>query len=185
MQAEISIVFSDRGTARRHAVSEQCWAGGDIFMFGLMGRQLSLLVVLLPLLLWLCSGCSYVQGDYAVDLPNGYSLVRSNSSDIAIFGPPELYSSRVVPPLIVSIGVHENLVFGKVGDSQDLWLRGQDDLAKAEKAEQEKARGYFLLNTKTHAVKRGLIKEGWLDALKEQGVDSEPALKKPNRGFRY
>ncbi|HUS47730.1 MAG TPA: hypothetical protein VM098_06405, partial [Phycisphaerae bacterium] len=48
-------------------------------------------------------GC-FIQGDYTVALPNGYILARSNSRDIAIFGPKELYHTQVVPPLIVSLG---------------------------------------------------------------------------------
>lgn len=139
-----------------------------------------LLVTVFPLalvcLLW---GC-VIQGDYQITLPNGYVLARANSYDIAIYGPEDISRVGVIPPLIVAIGVNGDLVFGKVEDSHNPWLLENEQLARDEKAEQEKARGYFLLNTKTHEVHLGLTKKAWMAALRDNGIHSEPQMAKPS-----
>ncbi len=133
------------------------------------------LVIMASLLL---PGC---HPDYDVDLPNGYLLVRSNSYDIAIFGPKGLGLHRVIPPLIVSIGVKDEFVFGIVADPSEPSFQEKTERAIAERAIREKARGYFLLNTKTHKVQVGLTKEAWLAALEKNGLQGEPKMRKPSR----
>ena len=140
-----------------------------------------------------CSGCDKVlehsmSGDYKVALPNGYALIRSNAYDVAIWNPEEgtyHQRSRIIAPLITGISVQGDWVLGLVEDSHNPWLLEKNERAKVEKAEQEKARGYFLLNTKTHNVQIGLTKETWLTVLKDNGIQSEPQLERPSRSFRY
>lgn len=152
-------------------------------MFWFIAKSLLVVMIfLLTLVFLLFLGC-FIQGDYQINLPNGYLLVRSNSYDISIFGPEESSHTRVIPPLIVAVGVSEDLVFGKVEDSHDPWLLDNDQLARDEKAEQEKAWGYFLLNTKTHDVQISLTKEAWLVVLRDNGIQSEPQITKPSRSF--
>ena len=133
---------------------------------------------------FLSSGC-FIQSDYDVPLPNGYLLVSCNEYDIVIACPKELDGTIVVPPLIVAIGVHGDIVFGKVEDSHAPWLLEEGERAKTERADQEKARGFFLINTKTHAVQLGLTTHAWIEALKDLGICDEPTLKKPSRAFTY
>ena len=140
---------------------------------------LALIVAVLGIL-----GC-LVQGDYEVPLPNGYLLVRSNSYDIAIFGPKELHQTRVVAPLIVALAVNRDLVFGEVTDSHNPWLGENTELANRERGEQERARGYFLLDTKAHSVQLGLTRKAWLLELQKHGLSTEPRLEKPDRNFGH
>lgn len=130
---------------------------------------LSYMSLLLP-------GC-FVQGDWEVTLPHDYLLVRCNADDIGMFGPKEMGRSRVVPSLIVGIGVHGDIVYGLVADSSDLvYVREMKEM---------RARGYFLIDTKMHNVQLGLSKEAWLAALRHNDVKGEPQLAKPSRSFKY
>ena len=127
-------------------------------------------------------GCPGIHPDYEVALPNGYALARANPYDIAICDQRRI---RVVPPRVASLGVWGDLVFGQVEASHNPSLEDDDEWTRAEKARQEKAIGYFLINTKTHEVRLGLAKDAWLAALHESGVPGEPKLRKPSRWFRY
>jgi len=129
----------------------------------------------------ICAGCPTARGsgwcDYATRLPNGYQLVRTNVSTIAIFAPDTIdcylaYNGRVpVPPKITALNVQGHRVFGKTVDSAraDPGIKGPT--------------GFFILDTKNHKVQVGLDKDTWLDSLKVYGIKKEPSLRKPGRFF--
>ena len=115
-------------------------------------------------------------GDYAVELPGGYRLVRTNASTVTIWSPRLLREGElghcVVPPKVTRIGVQGALVFGLVEVSP------QADAGLVD------APGYFVLDTPKEEVLLKLDKEKWLQALKERGLTEEPDLKKPSRWLK-
>jgi hypothetical protein len=135
---------------------------------GVASRPFLLAVVTLFL-----SGCG---GDYAVDLPNGYRLVRTNASSIQIFWPENFsghaYSGLAVPPKIVAIGSTEKLVYGIVETSPH-----------SENAHLT-VPGYFVLDTSNGNAVLGLDEQGFKEKLKQLGIASTPSLTSNIRGFR-
>lgn len=118
----------------------------------------------------LCSGWN----DYAIRLPNGYRLVRTNAPSIFIFRPEKPNDSGsekscTVPPKIIRLNVYEDIVFGETeySPNADDWGRGVS--------------GFFILDTKNHKVRLGLDRDTWLNSLKEFGVSIDPVLRKPSR----
>ena len=125
------------------------------------------------LALTLLSGC----GDYQIDLPNGYRLVRTNASSIQIFSPPTVkrlgdHTGIVVPPKIVAIACVGDVVCGIVESSPD-----SENAALT-------VPGYFVLDTRTGDVTLGLNKEKQLEQLKKLGVTETPSLTRNIRSFR-
>jgi hypothetical protein len=139
-------------------------------------------------MLTLLSGC----GDYQVDLPNGYRLVRTNASSIQIFEPQSMeyrnspayhkrdtvrgnstfHDSIFVPPKIVAIGCVGDIVYGIVEASPS-----SENAALT-------VPGYFVLDTRAGDVTLGLDKAGYLKKLKTLGVTEVPALTRHIRFFR-
>lgn len=105
-------------------------------------------------------------GDYSVRLPNNYELIRVYAGAVLI-GAPE--GGVRIEANIDGYKVLGDLVVGHVTVAEQ---SPEKEMSKP---------GYFIVNTKTHEVKQGLDKKAWLDALKAQGVNSEPSLGKPSR----
>lgn len=105
--------------------------------------------------------------DYNIKVRRGYRLVRTNADSIMIYRQDYRF---VVPPKIVGLNVHGDIIFGKVESSPD--------------ADLPSVPGFFVLNTKkSQSVRIGLDKHTWLSLLKGYGISEEPALKKPSRFF--
>lgn len=115
------------------------------------------------LLLWL--GC----GDWSRSLPNGWSLVRVNGAEVLIAG-PEPDRLVIISSNVDRYGTEGDLVFGHVS---------VPDLPP--ESTQDSVPGYFLVNTRTGAVLRGLDEEAWRGALLDAGVTGNPKLRRPSR----
>jgi hypothetical protein len=113
----------------------------------------------------------YAGGDYAVELANGYQLVRTNASTIMIWSPEGASRRCMVPPKITRIGWKDDLVYGQVetDPSSDPGFR--------------QAEGFFVLNTRDGSVSIGLTKDEYLAALRELGIREEPRLARPSRSL--
>ena len=117
-------------------------------------------------------------GDYAVELPGGYRLIRTNASTVAIWSPPVqrefggVGEDCVVPPTVTRIAVRGPLAFGLV------------ETNPSSDPGHEPAPGYFVLDTQDGKVLLKLDKEKWLEALKEHGLSEEPELEKPSRWLK-
>jgi len=113
--------------------------------------------------------------DYGLPLPGGYVLTRTNSFTRAIEAPPDPYRFHpthcidgvAVAANVVSIGVEDQFVFGEVKASP------QSELADIE------AVGFFVLDTKTDALDKGLSHADWLVALEKRGI-SDPVVVEPH-----
>ena len=107
-------------------------------------------------------------GDYEVNLPNGYSLVRTYASAVLI---SDLQHLIVIHPNVENYKVLDGVVVGHVNTPDGL-VPEDKELSKP---------GYFILNTKTHEAKQGLDKKVWLESLQALGITNEPSLSKPSR----
>jgi hypothetical protein len=144
-------------------------------------------VVSFGLLLSFLAGC----GDYAIDLPNGYRLVRTNSDNILIFEPDTedyrnstAYSRRtihdgdrtyhdsvVVPSKIVAIGSKDELVYGIV------------EISPHPEGMEPTEPGYFVLDTHTGDGVLGMGEKAFQEKLKELGIVGTPSLTTNIRWF--
>ncbi|MFO8006340.1 MAG: hypothetical protein R6V05_01235 [Candidatus Brocadiia bacterium] len=114
-----------------------------------------LLPVALAALLMLC-GCGRV-GDYSVELPGGYELVRTHGHSRMIWGSRGSGDrSCVVPADIVEVGVHEGYVFGRLVNRPELDF---DPVRKP---------GYFLLDTSSGEALLGLDEQEWSALMHEK-----------------
>lgn len=107
--------------------------------------------------------------DYEGKLPNGYELVKTNSSEIVVTS----RRSVVFAGDINQMGVRENLVFGKIDELPPEIKRNRlnDD--------SDGPPGYFILDTRTGSFQLGLAKGEWLSRLEKLGISGEPALRGP------
>ena len=116
-------------------------------------------------LLFCLSAC----GDYSIRLPGGYSLVRVYSGAVLIAG--DHTRGVVIDPNVEGYAVLGDLVVGRVNTPGNLT---DEDMSAS-------VPGYFILNTKAHTVRKGLVRQTWLDSLKELGITAEPRLSNPSR----
>jgi hypothetical protein len=121
----------------------------------------------------LAAGC----GDYTIDLPGGYLLVRVSSEEVLISDPRHVV---VIMPTVDLYNVQGHLVVGHVSVPN---LPPDPDPPRGEKAKTRP--GYFVINTQTREVKDGLEKRMWLELLQTLGVKAQPDLKRPSRFDRY
>lgn len=113
---------------------------------------------LITLLAALCQGCN---SDYEISLPNGYRLMRTDSSTIAIFEPNDRgFKGLVVGPTITQIGIHNNYVFGHVEKSPSSPIASYS------------VAGFFIINTQSMEVSVGLEKKQWEQRLKDLRINS-------------
>jgi hypothetical protein len=112
-------------------------------------------------------------GDYSVQLPNGYELIRTNASTVMIWSPRGMDRHCVVPPKIVLIGRKGHLVFGLV------------ERDPASDPGYDPTEGFFVLNTENGAASLGLTKDEWVVSLRKLGVPDEPLLRRPSRSLDW
>lgn len=79
----------------------------------------------------------------------------------------------VVPAKVVEVGVHENIVVGRVEFSPD------------SDTPFENAEGYFILDTETGKVVLRLSQEELGQRLSNLGVSEIPRLSRPSKDFDY
>lgn len=107
-------------------------------------------------------------GDYRVDLPNGYQLVRVYGGAFTISHP------------VKGGVVHSNVGrYAVVGDLVVGYVTTPDHVSLEER--RMSIPGFFILNTATNSIKVGLDEERWAAELKANGVSHRPNLRKPSR----
>lgn len=115
----------------------------------------------IPFLLIFLSGCM----DYSINLPNGYSIVRSNVDDVTIANKNLVV---VISPKIIGYDIREDLVVGLVSTE-----------GLPSEIIQESKPGYFVIDTKSDKINQGLSEEVWLHLLSSHGISDRPKLKHP------
>ena len=108
-------------------------------------------------------------GDYSVQLPGGYSLVRVYGQTVLISRPGE--------GVVIEASIDNYAVVGSL-------IVGHSRLADQPPESEYSKPGYFIIDTQTHEAKQGLDKSSWLKALKAAGVSGEPKLHRPSRSDR-
>ena len=108
-------------------------------------------------------------GDYSINLPNGYEIVRTNANEIVIASskPGE---GIVVSSYIDSYAVFENIATGHV-------TRKGYSLEHREYS----VPGYFILDMKSGGAQQGLSEEEWISSLLKHEITKRPNLRKPSR----
>lgn len=124
---------------------------------------------LLSSLVFMCLCCGCGGNDFAVGLQNGYRLWKMNANEVYLAKPDDVL---VIGPKIVLLNTDKEFIFGLV------------ERPERTHANMEIIPGYFLVDTKTHTLEKGLSKDAWLIRLKACGISGEPDLKRPTRGFR-
>jgi hypothetical protein len=110
--------------------------------------------------------CTISCGDYAIQLPRGYSLVRVYSGTLEISRPDR---GMVIPATVDRYAVIGSLIIGHTSLARE---EPERDLSKP---------GYFIIDTQSDGVKQGLDKNSWLESLRLVGIMSEPKLHSPSR----
>lgn len=114
-------------------------------------------------------------GDYRVELPNGYFLVRTSANSIL------MATTSSTGRNIIVIDPHISQYRMLDGDKIHLVVGYVKPANIGLKYKITSMGGYFVLNTETRDIRQGLSKDEWRAALRLQGVISEPKLKKPSR----
>jgi hypothetical protein len=103
-------------------------------------------------------------------LPGGYAIFFADSEDVGLVLPPK--GEVLVGPKLAQIGNSGTLIFGEVQLPK-----------KPERKFQTGSRtpGFFILDSTTGAIERGLSREEWSKKLEKAGVQGEPELVSPER----
>ena len=94
-------------------------------------------------------------------LPGGYFIFVASDSEIFLNEPTYGGSIPQLGTDLEQVGNHHEFIFGRSG------------------ADRGAAPGYFLLNTKSGAIKTGLAENDWLAELTSAGVPAPPILVDP------
>jgi len=103
-------------------------------------------------------------------LPGGYAIFFGDSEDVGLVLPPN--GEILVGPKLAKIGNSGTLIFGEVQLPN-----------KPERKFQTGSRtpGFFILDSTTGAIERGLSREDWLKKLQKAGLQGDPELVYPGR----
>jgi len=100
-------------------------------------------------------------------LPGGYAIFFAGGDDVGLVRPPS--GEILIGPKLVKVGNSGALIFGEVQ-------------AKASRPGGGSATpGFFILDSTTGAIERGLSREDWLKKLQQAGIQGEPELVPPER----
>jgi hypothetical protein len=134
--------------------------------YSIMKLTLSSLALLSLLLL---TGCNK-----STRLPGGYAIFFGDSEDVGLVLPPK--GEILVGPKLAKIGNSGTLIFGEVQPPK----KPNPSLAG------RRTPGFFILDSTTGAIERGLSREEWLKKLQKAGLQDEPELVYPERkGSRF
>jgi hypothetical protein len=125
----------------------------------MMKSRTSLIVALMPLLL--LTGCNK-----GAPLPGGYAIFIASSSEILLV---DKQSGGVAGANMVQIGNSGALIFGEI------------QLMPRRPAKDSDTPGFFILDSTTGAIEKGLSREDWLKKLHKAGLQGEPELVYPGR----
>lgn len=106
-------------------------------------------------------------GDFTKELPNGYKLERTNSETVFIAGKD---SWAVIGANIDGYRVINNFVIGHISKSQ-----------LPDESISEKKIGYFILDTKTGDIEKGMSKIKWDLSLRKKGIINTQLLRSPTK----
>jgi hypothetical protein len=108
-------------------------------------------------------------GDYSVELPNEYELVRFNAFESGIVMPD---GTLVVEPTIDEYAVVGDMVLGHAEIPRSL---------PNQEAPLRTVSGYFFLDTATGQLRDGLERTAWVSELEGKGITDLPELAAPSR----
>ena len=117
-----------------------------------------LILALFPLLL---TGCN--QGD---PLPGGYAIFIASGEETLLV---DKQSGGVAGANLVQIGNSGTLIFGEI------------QIMPRRPAKDSDTPGFFILDSTTGVIEKGLSREDWLKKLKKAGIQGEPVLVYPGR----
>lgn len=100
-------------------------------------------------------------------LPGGHAIFFAGGDDVSLVRGPG--GDILVGPKLVQIGNSGALIFGEVQ------AKGARSTAVSETP------GFFILDSTTGAIERGLSREDWLKKLKRAGLQGEAELVPPER----
>ncbi len=123
------------------------------------------LLTLALLSLLVLNGCN--KGD---PLPGGYAIFFGDSEDVGLVLPPK--GEILVGPKLAQIGNSGTLIFGEVQLPRKPERRFQTG---------SRTPGFFILDSTTGTIERGLSREDWLKKLQIAGLQGEPELVYPER----
>ena len=133
-------------------------------------RQISIILAVIIAVLGIAlfvklSGISIglISHDYSISLPDGYSIIRSSSEDIAL----NYFSTIEVEPTIDGYRVYRNVL---VGHTVKPSPNTEDKSTKP---------GYFIVVFKRGETRTGLSREQWIKELSRLGIRSVPTLHRP------
>jgi hypothetical protein len=107
-----------------------------------------------------CVGCHRTP-----PLPGGYTVFRASSHEVGLSGGK--YKSIVAGPKLIQVGSSGTLIFGEIA------------LRPGVPPSESDTPGFFILDTTTEAIQKGLTREDWLKKLHEAGIAEEPGLQRP------
>jgi hypothetical protein len=102
-------------------------------------------------------------------LPGGYAIFFADSEDVGLVLPPE--GEILVGPKLARIGNLGTLIFGEVQPPK----KPNPSLAGS------RTPGFFILDSTTGTIERGLSRADWLNKLHKAGLQGEPELVYPER----
>jgi hypothetical protein len=123
-----------------------------------MKARTFLTLALLPLLL---TGCNK-----GAPLPGGYAIFIASGEETLLV---DKQSGGVAGANLVQIGNSGALIFGEI------------QLMPARPAKDSDTPGFFILDSTTGAIEKGLSREDWLKKLQKAGIQGEPDLVYPGR----
>lgn len=124
-----------------------------------MKTRTFLTLALLPLLL--LTGCNK-----GAPLPGGYAIFIASGEETLLV---DKQSGGVAGANLVRIGNSGTLIFGEI------------QLMPRRPAKDSDIPGFFILDSTTGAIEKGLSREDWLKKLQKAGVQGEPDLVYPGR----
>lgn len=101
--------------------------------------------------------------DRGEPLPGGYFIFYASNSEMFLNEPKYGGSIPELGTDLQEIGNHNEFIFGRSGGAR------------------RATPGYFLLNTKTGAIKTGLTQSDWLSLTTAAGIPNPPILVNPAR----
>jgi len=124
--------------------------------------MIAVALALLPLLL--LTACNK-----STPLPGGYAIFFGDSEDVGLVHPPK--GEILVGPKLARIGNSGTLIFGEVQPPR----KPNPSLAGSGTP------GFFILDSTTGTIERGLSREEWSKKLQKAGLQGEPELVYPER----